>query len=179
MQPIIRKAEYVTWVCHVITLGSILMGQDFICAIVTCSPPKKKVSTYGIFLLSKTWKQYLLTSSFWALWGLTNYCKVSSAGCRGKLIYFPFLLLKLQTVNSCANISNCFEDIVHEICRVLPWIQHGESRVGFLPTSLTLFPFNLADVWWGEKVRSHWHLSGNLVCYRGGWTTAIYIDRAY
>lgn len=71
---------------------------------------------------------------------------MSSAGCRGKLIYFPFLLLKLQTVNSSANISNCFEDIVHEICRVLPWIQHGESRVGFLPTSVTLFPFSLADV---------------------------------
>lgn len=35
---------------------------------------------------------------------------------------------------------------MHEICGVLPWIQHGESRVGFLPTSVTLFPFSLADV---------------------------------
>lgn len=68
MQPIIREAEYVTRVCHVITFGSILMGQDFICVIVTCSPPKKKrLLMASFFSISKRWKWYLLTSFFRAL----------------------------------------------------------------------------------------------------------------
>lgn len=64
MQPIIRKAEYVTWVCHVITLGSILMGQDFICAIVTCSPPKKKCLLMASFFSLKHGSSICLPAPF-------------------------------------------------------------------------------------------------------------------